>query len=384
MVLSASNGGEHLATLAQSVSRVTLQRYLASASAVPELTYGPHLAYGASLATMVPITLVLYGARGPLVVSRILAYLFSLSTITLTIKNVYVTYDFNYPRFVSCLHVILCSAVGFSIMFYRRRANGIPITVPGVPDFVMSLLPISICFSANIVMNNMALAHMGAGVVEMIGGCCPIFVFAITAVMHKFLNLDFLGPLIVVCIGTGMCAEAELNFSLLGIALAIVATFLRALKSAMQHSIMRRDTPLDNPLDPVELLAWLTIPCVAIMTVWSIATEGQRPYLALLEPKPNRGGLWFGLAVSCLNAVVLNLANLFVIKDLGALGVNIVAQLKGILIIIGSLAVFGERVQLMQWAGYLLIVFGVFLYNRADNSEALLANTENKEATRLV
>jgi drug/metabolite transporter (DMT)-like permease len=319
------------------------------------------LAYLLSAVIMVLLTMNLYSNKGPFIISRILVYLFSLSTITLNIKNVFVMYGYDFPRFVSFLHIVASGSVAFSILLYRRFARGLPLRLPTSSECILCLLPIAICFSASIGTNNMALSYLGAGFVEMIGGCAPIFVFFITSVTTRYVDRVLLAPVIVVCIGTVMCAEDHgNNFSYTGLWLAIAATFLRSLRSTMQHSLLTGC----HPMDPVEALAWLSIPSMLIMGGWSVAIESSAPYVALYQNiKP---GFLCSLLISCFNAILLNFSNLYVIRDLGALGVNVVGQLKGILIILGSVAMLGESVGLWELAGYSIVVLGVFFYNQID------------------
>jgi drug/metabolite transporter (DMT)-like permease len=323
------------------------------------------LAYLLSAVVMTLLTILLYWKKGPSVTGPILVYLFSLSTITLSIKSVFMTYGYSFPKFVSCLHIFASGGVAFLILLHRRFVDGLPLKVPTNLEWNFSLLPIAFCFSANIVTNNMALVYLGAGFVEMIGGCGPIFVFLITSVTNRYVNYALLIPIIIVCIGTGLCAESGYEFSFRGLCLAFCAAFLRALKSTMQQSLMKAGL---DPMDPVEAMAWLSIPSVVIMGCWCMATEMSGPFHALYDnPEP---GLYFSLLISCLNAIVLNLSNLFVIRDLGALGVNVAGQLKGILIILGSVAMLGEQVGLAELTGYCIVVGGVFLYNKVDKAHS--------------
>jgi hypothetical protein len=203
---------------------------------------------------------------------------------------------------------------------------------------------------------------MGDGLVEMVSGCAPVFIFFIGALFDRTINYKLLWPVVVVCLGTAMCAEGEIRFSGIGLGLALIATFLKAAKTTMQHTLM---TGGENArMDPVELLAWLSIPALVIMLAWSILVEGAAPYKALYK---KRGVAFFSsLLASCINAVILNFANMFIVRDLGAIGVSIVTQLKGILIILGSVAMLGEMVNMDQFFGYCVIVASVFWFNSVE------------------
>merc|ERR1719161_1899380 len=72
------------------------------------------------------------------------------------------------------------------------------------------------------------------------------------------------------------------------------------------------------------------------------------------------------VGVTCINAMVLNVANNYVIRDLGAIGCLLAGQLKGILLLMGAAVLLGEVIQRQQIAGYFLIASGVYFYNSMD------------------
>merc|ERR1719350_1705439 len=107
----------------------------------------------------------------------------------------------------------------------------------------------------------------------------------------------------------------------------------------------------------------------------SIVTEGAAPYLMLasLDSKELRG-LVVAILASCLNATVLNLAQLFVTKDLGAVGTQLASQSKSVLTVMGSMVVFGDPVTWREAGGFGLVLNGVYLFTRMDQ--------RNKEAAK--
>merc|ERR1719235_1279572 len=97
---------------------------------------------------------------------------------------------------------------------------------------------------------------------------------------------------------------------------------------------------------------------------WSLLTEGTEPWVLLAGE--NRLTLSLAIGVTCVNACILNVANLFVIKDLGPVATQLAGQLKGILVVLGGVAMLNEVVQPQQIAGYTFIIIGVFVYNKID------------------
>merc|ERR1719375_2859946 len=89
------------------------------------------------------------------------------------------------------------------------------------------------------------------------------------------------------------------------------------------------------------------------------------PYTDLVNSEDRMGTL-VAILISCVNACILNLAVLFAIKDLGAVGTQLVAQAKAILTILGGMAIFGEQVTPWEGVGAVLVLAGVYFFNRME------------------
>lgn len=326
---------------------------------------------------MVGLVMVLYWSRGLIVIFRVTLYLLSLSTMTLSVENVFETCDFDFPKFVSALHFTSCGVMSFGILVYQRYMHGTPILIPTQKQFLGYILPISFAFAMSIATNNMALVHMGAGFVAIIGSCTPICIVLINLSMGRPFHCKLMLPVLLVCGGMAMCATGELNFSTLGFLLAFAAAALRALKSALQHELMDSRDSSRKPMAPVDLLAWMSLPALLVLLVWSILSEGTAPFarLASKEWLP----ITWAVGISCINAMMLNVLGLFVIKDLGALGGSITAQLKGFLTIFGGAALFGESIRYMEISGYCIIILGAYWFTRAEQEAK--KQCEEKETT---
>merc|ERR1719387_2860138 len=107
------------------------------------------------------------------------------------------------------------------------------------------------------------------------------------------------------------------------------------------------------------------------MTCWSLATEGLTPYHEILAWGP-----FMAVLYTCIGASILNIAALFVLRELGPVAQQIVGQLKGILAIVGSVATLGEHVTVQQAVGYTILLSGIYWYNTID----MKIKEEKKEA----
>jgi len=76
------------------------------------------------------------------------------------------------------------------------------------------------------------------------------------------------------------------------------------------------------------------------------------------------------LGVSCVNATILNVAQLFVTKDLGAVGSQLAAQTKMVLVVLGGMVLFQEAVTRTELFGFVLVLLGVFWFSRVEAQDA--------------
>merc|ERR1740121_334399 len=111
----------------------------------------------------------------------------------------------------------------------------------------------------------------------------------------------------------------------------------------------------------------------------SFATEGWSPYQHMSTM--GSGKFWrlsFAIFISCVNATVLNLSQLFVTKDLGAVGSQVAGQAKSVLTIMGGMVLFEEPVTVVQIAGFLQVLVGVFMYSTMDQSKGVKQRLASK------
>jgi hypothetical protein len=329
------------------------------------------LLYAAALVFVVILVIGIFLNRGPLVISGIIAYLLSLSTITLTVKSVFVHQKFNYPKFLTCCHFLACGFVCFGIMAYKQMTGQKPMPVPSFNQMSRKIVPIAFSFAASVGINNVALVYCGAGFAEMMMGAAPLCVICLNVVEGSGFDMRLLWPVLSVVAGVCMCTGGELSFTWFGLGLIFLANFLRAWKSNIQYKVLENEDPAEK-LEPIELLAWMSLPSLALMGTWGVLTEGIEPFSVLTWQTS------LAIGVTCVNACVLNVANNFVIRDLGPVGCLLAGQLKGILLLMGATVLLGEIIQAQQLVGYVFIAGGIFVYNKMDKEfkDAKAANIQ--------
>jgi len=319
--------------------------------------------YAGSFVLVAVLVIGVFANRGFGVVGGILAYLFSLSTMTLTVKSVFVSQKFNFPKFVTLLHFLCCAFLCFGIMMYRQISGHKRMPVPSMKQMCTMIAPIAVSFAASVGASNIGLVYCNASFVEMIGATSPLWVICINLVEGHAFDMRLLWPVLVVIVGACMCAGGELKFTWLGFLIIMASTFLRSFKSNLQQKLMGSQNSEDK-LEPVELLGWMTPPCLLTMAIWGGLTEGFEPIVQLASGN----GLEISMAIglTCVNACVLNVANNYVIRDLGAVGAMLAGQFKTVLVLMGASVMLGEIIQTQQIVGYVVTVVGAYFYNSIE------------------
>lgn len=323
-------------------------------------------AYPLTAAIMVGAVCTLYGTRGPQVVGSVLCYLVALSTIKLSVKWVFTQHNFQYAKLLSSVHFLSGALACLGIMLNRKWQQGGHIPSPTKSEFFLMIFPMSLTVAFSVGADNMALVFSSAAFTEIIGSTGCLSTIAAVVLMGMPFDKWLALPVAMVAVGCMISIVGEINFSGLGMSLCFASTIFRSLKVALQQRLMTGQTK--EQLDPCALLFWISIPSTLAMFAASLMTEGFDPYRDLGNmDSTGFQGLLFAIVVSCVNAVTLNLAQLFVTKDLGAVGSQLIAQSKMVLTILGAMVIFGEPVTYLEAVGFAQVLFGVFLFSRIEN-----------------
>eukprot|EP00927_Polykrikos_kofoidii_P082826 TRINITY_DN8335_c0_g1_i1.p1 TRINITY_DN8335_c0_g1~~TRINITY_DN8335_c0_g1_i1.p1 ORF type:complete len:476 (-),score=45.29 TRINITY_DN8335_c0_g1_i1:189-1571(-) len=316
--------------------------------------------YACALFAVVVIVTAMFHRSGANVVAEIVGYIGCLGFIKISMKLVYAC-GFRFPKFITAVHLCVSTIAAFCVLTHRKYSKDKPLVVPTLHELVFVIGPISLTFGLSIVCDNQSLVFLSASFAESISATTPV----VSAIIGRILGIQFnyilLFPMSVTITGCLITVSGTVAYSTLGIMLIIMAITLRSLKAVLQQRVMTMETR--ERFDPVTLMMWsCMIGCVELVCM-SIFTEGARPINALVA-SPNPGPLLRAIGVSCVVAVALNMLALFVIEELGAVGMQVVSQMKSMLVVMGAVALLHESLTVQQSIGFLLVLFGIFLYTQ--------------------
>mmetsp|Transcript_23667 Transcript_23667/g.73731 ORF Transcript_23667/g.73731 Transcript_23667/m.73731 type:complete len:482 (-) Transcript_23667:47-1492(-) len=329
----------------------------------PELGRRNHAAVSGLIVGYVGFAAILarvYWKEGIKVIFYVLSYLGALATITISIKHIYAEFDFVYPKIITAFHLLFSALAGFIVLFGRACATGKRMALPTPWEFLSRIFPISLCFGLCVGLANVGLLHMSPLLAEIIGALNPLFSVPLTLLMGLPFRLVLLAPIAVVVAGAITAVQPwDLSVSVGGLVCMILSVIIRSVKSVLQQEVMTG--ALKERFDEYTLLAWSCWTSCLMMFVWSFISERGEPWEAFANSS-RQSALAVSLVVSVLIAILVNISHLWVTKVLGAVSSQLMAQTKSVLVLLGSLAILGERCSTAELIGFGLVLFGTFMY----------------------
>jgi len=337
--------------------------------------------YMFSVIVLVVLLTAIYGNRGPLVCGAIIAYVMSLSLMSVLIRNVYVNHHFNYPTFLTASHAVATFTLGMSVMLYERIQRGKPIKLPGRSMIWGGLVPVGVAFSTSIGLANVGLMHTNAHFYEMFGSPIALITFALGLLLGEPFKWQLIAPMCILTVGLVIISFGEVSFNMFGTVCIGIAVLARAAKAQLQNRLLK-GSHVTEELEPVALAVWVSVVCFIILAVWSAATEGAAPLRQIWD-----FGTCLAILATMITASVLNIVALFVLRDLGPVAQQIVGNFKGVLSCLAAVAAFGEQISSQQILGYGIMIMGSAWYNVVDRrmkAEEPLKTDKINEATPII
>lgn len=264
---------------------------------------------------------------------------------------------FGYPVALTAVHMLCCRALAGLCL----RGAVEPLSALAL----RKVRTMSVAFCASVACGNIALRFIYVSFAQMVTAAGPLFTMALMYTMAgKRYSLAAYASMLPMCGGVMMCTAGEINFNATGFAAVVGATLLRGVKSILQQRLL---TEPDERFDSLTLLYHMSGCSIAPLAAYAALVE----HAALRDPKlagEGAASLWALVLASGLVAFFLNLANFTVTKLTSAVALQVLGNVKVVLSIALSLAIFGNRVSEWSAAGCAVTLLGVAAYNRAPKA----------------
>lgn len=241
----------------------------------------------------------------------------------------------------------------------------------------MQVFALSCIFCLTVVIGNASLRFITVSFSQAIGSVTVVFTailaFGFQNVRESNLTYTALVPIVA---GVVITSGGEPEFHTIGFALCLLSTAGSAAKSVVQSVVM---TDLDEKLDPLSLLLYMSSFCVLILIPAMLLLEPHAPTHAhhFVHNHPSFG---YWLLVNSLLAYLVNLTNFLVTKCTSALTLQVLGNAKGAVAALVSVMVFANHVTLQGVAGYAITVVGVCWYSESKRRSKLDMEARPKTA----
>lgn len=167
--------------------------------------------------------------------SAVIVWLVTGTTISSLNKWIFAVYNFRYPLLLSALHMLTAIVVDYGLIklqVIRHRGIGEQDLTPSAKCKVFLL---SLTFCASIAFGNMGLNYVQLSFAQMIYTTTPLFTLAIsTLILGKQHHIIKYTAMMPICLGASFSIMGEVQFDQTGCFFVFAATMLRGVKSIQQ------------------------------------------------------------------------------------------------------------------------------------------------------
>jgi len=306
----------------------------------------------------------------------VLALLYMALSSGLITFNKYLMHESRFPYAICIGLAQMSGSTAFNLLLYRLR----PALFPSLTDperriamdrgFALKiLLPIAACFTASLVLSNMAFIHSSVAFLQMMkqSNVVLVYLFSLAVGLERYSHRQVAVLVFIVC-ATSLTVRGEHRFSGAGFALQAASMVFESMKLTLQNYSLSAVGKKLDALTYVLLIAPLAAGLIVAIPgalsllrptpVWSHVPESLLlpPWHLVLEYR------WLLAANGCL-AFALNVSHAFFIQRSSAITFILSGiTLKDILIVGTGAVILGELLNPLQMAGFALQVVGILCW----------------------
>jgi len=279
------------------------------------------------------------------------------SAVILYNNHLYTTLNFRYPVFLVTWHLTF-AAIGTRVL--QRTTH----LLDGAKDvhitkdmFVRSILPIGLLFSASLILSNTAYLYLSVAYIQMLKAFTPVAILLISWTFRIQEPSKKLAVIVLmISTGVALASHGELHFNIIGFITQAAAVAFEASRLVMIQLLLH-----GLKMDPLVSLHYYATVCALINSLVLPFTEGLAPFYELA-----RVGPLILLSNACI-AFLLNVAAVFLVGAGSGLVLTLAGVFKDILLITGSVLLFGTQITPLQVFGYSVALGGLILFKTSGN-----------------
>jgi len=218
--------------------------------------------------------------------------------------------------------------------------------------FVKSILPIGVLFSGSLILSNKAYLHLTVSFIQMLKAFIPVLILLISfAFRLQEPSRRLLAIVLLISGGVCLASYSELSFDMFGFVVQAMAICFEASRLVMIQVLLH-----GQKMDPLVSLHYYAPVCATINLLIIPFTEGWTPFEHIYRIGP------LILISNAAVAFCLNIAAVFLVGVGSGLILTLAGVFKDILLISGSVILFGTQITPLQVFGYSIALGGLVVF----------------------
>jgi hypothetical protein len=322
----------------------------------------------------------------------LLIWTFNNVGVTLINKAVFASVHFQYPYFLSAVHMV-CNSLGSQAVFWQLRRDVIREKEGGSAGWITRLLGniqrkdvdsagqwliigFSVIFSLNIAIGNVSLKHVSVNFNQVMRSLVPVIAIAMGICLGKKFSAARKLAVLPVIMGVVMACFGDMSFSALGLIYTVACVVLASLKVVASGEMLTGALKL-HPVDLLGHMAPLAlVQCLILSFSTGEMSDIASRWNAELSPLTDCHPMiivWLSGALS----FALNISSLMANKLTSPLTLCIAATVKQVMMIAISTIVFSTPITPLNGAGILVVLAGSAQYSYVSVLEKTQTTTSD-------
>ncbi|KAI5798057.1 triose-phosphate transporter family-domain-containing protein [Peziza echinospora] len=285
----------------------------------------------------------------------VLAWICLSSAVILFNKYILHTLGFAFPILLTTWHLVFATIATQVLARTTHLLDGrhaVPMTISVM---LRAILPIGIFFSMSLIFSNQAYLFLPVSFIQMLKATTPVAVLIVTWVMGlEAIDYNVLANVSLIVFGIMIATYGEVNFNPWGLFYQMGGIVFEATRLVMVQSLL---SSAEFKMDPLVSLYYFAPVCAVINVAVFFLFEAR--YLTvehILRVGPTT------LLANAMVAFALNVSVVFLIGKTSSLIFTLCGIFKDILLVAGSVAIWGTSVSALQIFGYILALTGLMIH----------------------